>query len=103
MKLTRFNSVPCFQYMSEIERDAYAVELAVLKNQVVNLVAKQADDYERRLTELRSISVKLDGLAEWRNEIDQWRARLVGIGIGIGLTAGATGGTVAGLLSHAFK
>jgi len=79
-------------------------------------IALQAREYERRLSELNHAHVqaemdrgrfvnsdifysKMDELYKWRNDVDTWRAKVVGIAIGVG----AVSGGVAGVIAGAFK
>jgi hypothetical protein len=106
-----------------MDEQNHLVQVAILQTRVQNLtdnIARQALEYERRLTDLNHAHAqatvdrnkyvsadlfysKLDEIAKWRGEFDQWRSRAIGIAIGAGLAAGVTGGTVAGLLAKTLK
>jgi hypothetical protein len=93
-------------------------KIAVLQSEVANLkqsIILQAKEYERRLTELNHAHaqstidkskflaadmfyVNKDDVNKWRNEIDQWRSKVIGIAIGIGLASGFAGGSIAAAL-----
>ncbi len=102
--------------MAETHQDH--VRIAVLETQIANLQASiqhQAVEYARRLDELNHAHeraaqdkskfitgdlfyAKYDEQQKWRSDMDQWRSRIIGIGIGIGLAGGAAGGGIAGLV-----
>jgi len=93
----------------------YLLKIAVLENEVRNLhtsIQKQAQEYERRLTELNHAHAqavtdkqrfldrelfysKMDEWGKWRSEVDTWRAKVVGIAIGVGAVSGGIAGAIA--------
>ncbi len=99
------------------------VRLAVLEtrlNGTVENIALQAQEYERRLTELNHAHAratedrnkyvgvdlfysKIDEIAKWRSEMDQWRSKIIGIAIGVGSFGGLIGGAIAGIISRIIK
>ena len=101
------------------EDNDYHSRIAVFESEIRWLkenIALQAREYERRLSELNHAHAqatmdrthfvnaelfysKMDEWARWRNDIDTWRAKVVGIAIGVG----AVSGGVAGVIAGAFK
>lgn len=92
--------------------------IAVLESNIVWLkenVKLQANEYERRLTELNHAHAqatldrnkylsaemfysKMTELDKWRSDVDTWRARIMGIAIGVGAVSGAIAGFVMRLI-----
>ncbi len=92
----------------------HLVKIAILETEVDNLreaIRLQAAEYERRLSELNHEHAraredrnkfvttdlfysKQDELTKWRNELDQWRSRIIGIAIGVSAASGALMGFI---------
>ncbi len=92
----------------------HLVKIAILETEVDNLreaIRLQANEYERRLTELNHAHAratddrnkfvttdlfysKQDELSKWRNELDQWRSRIMGIAFGVSAATGALAGVI---------
>ncbi len=99
-------------------RDAL-IKIAVLETEVRGLkenIVLQAKEYQRRLSELNhahdqatadksaflrkdTYDAKIAEFAKWQNDMDMWRARVLGIGIGAGIGGGLAGGGVVALLT----
>ncbi len=97
----------------------HLIKIAVLEAELDSLrdaIKLQAQEYERRLTELNHAHSratddrnkfvttdlfysKQDELSKWRSELDQWRSRIIGIAIGVSAMTGA----VVGLMMRLFK
>jgi hypothetical protein len=92
--------------------------IAVLIERISNLkqqITTQALEYERRLTELNHAHAraaedknkftttelfyaKIEEINKWRLEMDQWRAKVIGIAIGVGAVSGGVVGLVLNML-----
>jgi hypothetical protein len=117
--------------MSDEGSEALHIRIAVLETKLIsaNEARKlQAEEYERRLTELNHIQAtanqdrakfvtadlfyakvddilrtrdtKFHELDVWRNQIDTWRAKVTGIALSIGAAAGIAGGIISSLITR---
>lgn len=89
-------------------------KIAVLEERIQGLreaISLQAAEYARRLDELNHAHAratedkgkfitgelfysKWDEMVKWRSEMDNWRARVIGIAIGLGTVGGIVGGII---------